>query len=197
MNFFSFYLLVLFYLFIHPSIHPSIHQVIIYSRIHSFFYTVSRSFIQHSFISLFLPSFCLSFFLCLFIIITIFKFSFSPYISTRKQAFFCHYKSYSLVRALQHFSRLMPPLFSKLSIKIMFPPNSGGPSQTIQLVCAREFMKPVQEKFKILTFNLYILCQKALSPFDCTHENVFAILQHVNLQEKKLSQNMVVRLQFN
>ena len=128
MNFISFYFLVLFYL----SIHPSIHQVIIYSCIHSFIYTVDRSF------NFFFPSvFLFSVVLSSFIINLLLAF----HISKRRQTLFYRCKSYSIVHALYHFTRLPPSLFSKLS-KIMFPPDSGAPSQAVQLICARKCVKP-------------------------------------------------------
>ena len=157
MNFISFYFLVLFYL----SIHPSIHQVIIYSCIHSFIYTVDRPF-NFFFPSVFLFSVVLSSFIIFFIIIIFLNLLLAFYISKRKQTLFYHCKSYSIVRALQHFTRLPLPLLSKLS-KIMFPPDSGAPSQAVQLLCARKCVKPreVQGTYlHLLVMKHYIVCQK-------------------------------------
>ena len=155
MNFISFYFLVLF----HLSIHPSIHQVIIYSCIHWFIYTVDRPF-NFFFPSVFLFSVVLSSFI-------IFLSSFlnlllAFHISKRKQTLFYHCKSYSIVRALYHFTRLPSSLVSKLS-KIMFPPDSGAPSQAVQLICARKCVKPreVQGNYlHLLVMKHYIVCQK-------------------------------------
>ena len=187
MNFFSFYFLVLFYL----SIHPSIHQVIVYSCIHSFMYTVDRSF------NFFFPCvFSFSAVLSSFIINLLLAF----HISKRRQTLFYRCKSYSIVHALYHFTRLPPSLFSKLS-KIMFPPDSGAPSQAIQLISARKCVKPreVQGTYvHLLAMKHYIVCQKQLRPFDCTHENVFIFYSSTcQFAGINLSQNMAVRLQFN
>ena len=103
MNFISFYFLVLFYLSINPS---SDHLFM-----HSFIYLYGRSFVQFL-LSFCLFIFCRSFFIYHFFIIIIFlNLLLAFYISKRKQTLFYHCKSYSIVRALQHFTRLPLPLF--------------------------------------------------------------------------------------
>ena len=196
MNFISFYFLVLFYLSIHPSINPSSDHLFM----HSFIYLYGRSFVQFllSFSLLFsvvLSSF-IFFFLSLFLFLNLLL---AFHISKRKQTLFYHCKSYSIGRGLQHFTRLPPSLVSKLS-KIMFPPDSGAPSQALQLICARKCVKPreVQGNYlHLLVMKHYIVCQKQLRPFDCTHGNVFFYSSTCQFAGINLSQNMAVRLQFN
>ena len=129
---------------------------------HSFIYLYGRSSFQFL-LSFCLFIFCRSFFIYHFFIIIIFlNLLLAFYISKRKQTLFYHCKSYSIVRALQHFTRLPLPLFSKLS-KIMFPPDSGAPSQAVQLICARKCVKPreVQGTYlHLLVMKHYIVCQK-------------------------------------